>query len=289
MNLTVQGRTVSSADLEQIRQLIADQPAWSRRKLSQALCEHWDWRNGAGRWKDMATRTLLVKLHSRGLIQLPNRRQAPSNRMRRPLTPVRHPEEPPVKCSLAELGLLTVTEVSGDPAQREQLTAAVRAHHYLGYGGAVGQNLQYTVRSANGCLLACVVLGSAAWKCQDRDEFIGWTIEQRRRQLHRVVNNSRFLIRPSVVVPHLATWILGTIARRLSRDWQAKYGHGVDLLETFVEQERFAGTAYRAANWIKVGQTTGRTRQDRQRRIQAPRKDVYLHPLHRQFRARLCI
>jgi hypothetical protein len=288
MNLTVQGRIVSSADLEQIQRLIVENPAWSRRKLSQALCEHWDWRNGVGRWKDMASRTLLVKLHGRGLIQLPDRRQAPSNRMRRPSAPVCRPEEPPVKCGLARLGPLTVAEVSQEATQRRQLTATLREHHYLGYAGAVGQNLQYTVCAANGRLLACVVFGSAAWKCQDRDEFIGWTVEQRRHRLHRIVNNSRFLILPSVVVPHLASWILGTITRRLSRDWQAKYGHGVDLVETFVEHERFQGTAYRAANWVKVGQTTGRTRQDRQRRIEAPRKDVYLYPLHRQFRARLC-
>jgi hypothetical protein len=288
MNLMVQGRTVSVADLEQIRQLITQNPEWSRRKLSQALCEQWDWRNGAGQWKDMASRTLLVKLDSRGLIQLPERRQTPSNRMRpRPL-PVCQTEEPRIQCSLAQLGPLTVREVSQDPAQRGQLMTALRAHHYLGYAGAVGQNLQYVVCDTTGRLLACVVFGSAAWKCQARDEFIGWTIEQRRRQLPRVVNNSRFLILPSVVVPHLASWILGTIARRLSRDWQLKYGHGIDLLETFVEQGRFKGTAYRAANWIQGGQTTGRTRQDRQRQIQAPRKDVYLYPLHRRFRARLC-
>ncbi len=145
MNLMVQGRTVSVADLEQIRQLITQNPEWSRRKLSQALCEQWDWRNGAGQWKDMASRTLLVKLDSRGLIQLPERRQTPSNRMRpRPL-PVCQTEEPRIQCSLAQLGPLTVREVSQDPAQRGQLMTALRAHHYLGYAGAVGQNLQYVV------------------------------------------------------------------------------------------------------------------------------------------------
>jgi hypothetical protein len=285
MKLTVQGRTVNSADLEQIRRLLVENPAWSRRKLSQVLCERWGWRNEMGQWKDMASRSLLGKLHSRGLIQLPVRRQEPSNRMRQSGATVLFHEEPPVRCSLAELGLLIVAEVSRDLAQRRQVAAALRSHHYLGFAGAVGENLQYTVRDGSGRLLACVVFGAAAWTCQDRDEFIGWTVEQRRRHLHQVVNNSRFLILPSVVVRDLASWILGTIGRRLSWDWQAKYGHGVDLVETFVEQGRFQGTAYRAANWIKVGQTTGRTRQDRQRRIQAPCKDIYLYPLHRQFRA----
>jgi len=288
MNLTVQGRPVSPGDLDQIRGLIAENPAWSRRKLSQALCEAWDWRNAAGRWKDMASRTLMGKLHHRGLIQLPARRQKPSNRMRSTCGPTFPEELPPVRCGLAELGSLVVTEVSRDAADRRAVAEVLRTHHYLGFGGAVGENLQYAVRTGSGRLLACAVFGAAAWKCQDRDQFIGWSAEQRRRQLSRVVNNSRFLILPSVVVPHLASWILGTLGRRLSRDWQAKYGHGVDLVETFVEQERFRGTAYRAANWVKVGQTTGRTRQDRQRSIQAPRKDVYLYPLHRQFHARLC-
>ena len=288
MNLTVQGRPISPGDLEQIRRLIAQNPAWSRRKLSQALCEAWDWRNAAGRWKDMASRALMGKLHHRGLIQLPARRQKPSNRMRPTGGPTFLEELPPVRCGLAGLGSLVVTEVSRDAAGRREVAEALRTHHYLGFGGAVGENLQYAVRAGSGRLLAYAVFGAAVWKCQDRDQFIGWNAEQRRRQLQRVVNNSRFLILPAVVVPHLASWILGTLGRRLSRDWRAKYGHGVDLMETFVEQERFQGTAYRAANWVKVGQTTGRTRQDRQRSIQAPRKDVYLYPLHRQFRARLC-
>src|SRR5215207_1797866 len=203
MILMVQGRAISPGEVEQVRQLISDNPAWSRRKLSQALCEVWNWRNGAGRWKDMASRTLLVKLHDRGLIQLPARRQKPSNRMRPTHGPMLVEELTPLRCGLAELGSMVVTEVSRDPTQRREVAEVLRRHHYLGFGGAVGENLQYTVRKGSGRLLACVVFGAAAWKCQDRDRFIGWSLEQRRGQLNRVVNNSRFLIVPSVVVPHL--------------------------------------------------------------------------------------
>jgi hypothetical protein len=152
----------------------------------------------------------------------------------------------------------------------------------------VGENLQYIVRDGRERLLACLVFGAAAWKCQSRDQFIGWNLEQRRRNLGGLANNSRFLILPWVKVPGLASWALGSEARRLSSDWQAKYGHPLHALETFVEKERFAGTAYRAANWLRVGATTGRTRQDRSRLIAAPVKDIYLHPLHRKFRQRLC-
>jgi hypothetical protein len=156
-------------------------------------------------------------------------------------------------------------------------------HHYLGFKGAVGENLQYVVRDGQERPLACLVFGAAAWKCQDRDESIGWDAAQRQRHLPLLANNSRFLILPWVVVCGLGSWILGQISRRISQDWQAKYGHRVVLLETFVERARFEGTVYRAANWRKAGMTTGRTRQDRHTRIQAPVKEIYLYPLCRRF------
>jgi hypothetical protein len=156
--------------------------------------------------------------------------------------------------------------------------------HYLGFNGAVGENLQYVISDDQGRRLACLVFGAAAWKCQDRDQFIGWSSEQRERNLAFIANNTRFLILPSVRVRRLGSWILGQINRRLSQDWQAKYGHGLVLVETFVEQARFRGTVYRATNWQKVGATTGRTRQDRHTCIQVAVKDIYVHALCRRFR-----
>jgi hypothetical protein len=185
---------------------------------------------------------------------------------------------------LAQLGRLTVSEVSSQASERVWVRAALRQFHYLGFGGAVGENLHYVVRDGQGRLLACLVFGAAAWKCQGRDQFIGWSAQQRQRHLDLVANNTRFLILPWVKVPHLASWILGRISRRLTHDWQAKYGHDLVLLETFVERRRFRGTAYRAANWLAVGATTGRTRQDRHTCIQTPVKDIYLYPLRRDFR-----
>jgi hypothetical protein len=285
-SLVVQGRTVGELDLEMLRQWMGQNPGWSRRRLSQALATHWDWRNGAGQLKDMAARTFLLKLHQRGLIALPPRRQVPTNRMRCCSVGRENLEwdQRPIECGLAQLGVLTVSEVSSQIAERGAVKAALGQFHYLGFGGAVGENLQYVVRDGQGRLLACVVFGAAAWKCQDRDRFIGWSAPQRQRHLGLVVNNTRFLILRWVKVPHLASWILGQISRRLARDWQAKYGHGIVLLETFVERERFPGTAYRAANWLAVGVTSGRTRQDRHTCIQVPVKDVYLYPLRRDFR-----
>ncbi len=283
-HLTIQGRSLSGQALEELRQWVGANPRWSRRRLSLELATRWDWRNPAGQLKDMAARTLLVKLQQRGLIELPARRQVPTNRMRcgAPLA-ISEPAEP-IVCALADLQPLRVEEVSGRPAERAWIRGALAGFHYLGFGGAVGQNVQYLVRDGRERPVACAVFGAAAWKCQDRDRFIGWSAEQRQRNLGLIANNSRFLILPWAKVAHLGSWILGRVAGRIARDWRAKYGHPVVVLETFVERERFRGTVYRAANWQPVGVTAGRTRQDRHTRIQVAVKDIYVHPLCRGFR-----
>jgi uncharacterized protein DUF4338 len=272
--LTIQGRPLSPQGLEELRQWVGNNPHWSRWRLSRELATRWEWRNAAGQLKDMAARTLLVKLHQRGLIELPARRQVPTNRMRCGAQPTIIEPAEPIVCALADLQPLRVEEVSGRPAERAWLRGALSQFHYLGFGGAVGQNLQYLVRDGLHRPVACAVFGAAAWKCHDRDRFIGWSAEQRQSNLGLIANNSRFLILPSVKVPHLGSWILGRVAGRIARDWRAKYGHPVVLLETFVERERFRGTVYRAANWQPVGVTAGRTRQDRHTCIQVAVKDI---------------
>jgi hypothetical protein len=288
-SLIVQGRSLDRPELENLRQLLEEHPDWSRRRLSQELATRWDWRNGAGQLKDMATRTLLLKLEQRGLIQLPARRQIPTNRMRCPSRQLglAQSELAPLACPLPELGTLQVMEVSAQAAERAWIKTALSQFHYLGFGGAVGQNLQYVIQDRQGRRLACLVFGAAAWKCQDRDRFIGWSVDQRQRNLPLIANNTRFLVLPAVRVARLGSWILGQIARRLAGDWQLKYGQRIVLLETFVERARFAGTVYRAANWQRVGVTAGRTRQDRHTCLQAPIKDIYLYPLTGRFRETL--
>ena len=285
-NLTIQGRGLNPGDLHAIRQWLEQNPGWSRWRLSQHLATHWDWRNGAGQLKDMAARTLLMKLEQRGLIRLPPRRQIPTNRMRcgSPGTDRGEILPAPIRGALAELTGLQVREVSRQKAERSWVRTALGQFHYLGFSGAVGENLQYVVDDNQGRRLACLVLGAAAWKCQDRDRFIGWSAGQRERNLSLLANNTRFLILPGVQVPGLGSWILGQIARRIGEDWPAKYGREIVLLETFVERPRFAGTVYRAANWQHVGVTTGRTRQDRHTCIQVAVKDLYVYPLRRGFR-----
>jgi hypothetical protein len=286
--LVVQGRPVGENDLHDVRQLIAAHPDWSRWRLSQQLCAHWNWRNAAGRLKDMAARSLLVKLDQRGLISLPARRQAPTNRMRIAVRAPRHWDRTARDSSLEELGTLEVREVSAELAGREELRAALAQFHYLGFGGTVGENLQYLVLDRRGQMLAGLQFGSAAWKCRDRDQFIGWKAARREANLWRMTNNTRFLILPWVRVAHLGSWILGQVLRRVSTDWEGKYGHGVVLVETFVERDRFRGTVYQAANWQRVGETRGRTRQDRYTSLCVPVKEIYVYPLVRNFREVLC-
>ncbi len=279
----VQGREMTGADLEQIRELIRAHPGWSRRRLSEVLAREWDWRNAAGRLKDMAARSLLVKLDQRGWIQLPVRRWAATNRMRARVIARQLWDTTPLQATLAELGSLAVREVSSDTEGRETLAAALAEFHYLGYTGSVGENAQYVITQGSR-VLAGVLFGSAAWSCRDRDQFIGWSGEARARNLSLITNNQRFLLLPWVRIPHLGSWILARVLRRLTADWQAKYGHPILLVETFVERARFRGTVYRAANWRHVGATEGRTRQDRYSTLRVPVKDVYVYPLARNFR-----
>lgn len=282
----MQGRRLRPAELRDLRQWVGAHPHWSRWRLSRELATRWEWRNGAGVLKDMAARTLLVKLAQRGLIALPERRQVPTNRMRCGAAPALELPEPgpPIAGGVAQLGPLSLREVSAEPAARTWVKETLARFHYLGFGGPVGENLQYVVRDGAERPLACLVFGAAAWKCRDRDRFIGWTAGQRQKHLALVANNARFLILPWVRVPDLGSWILGRVAGRIARDWQAKYGHAVVALETFVEQGRFRGTVYRAANWQWVGVTAGRSRQDRHTCLRVPVKDIYLYPLRPGFR-----
>ncbi len=287
-NLVMQGRAIGPVELEQVRGLLTAHPDWSRYRLSRELCRVWNWRSLTGQIKDMAARALLLKLEERGWVALPARRCLSPNRMRhKQIRRLAHPSAP-ITGSLRELQPLQILELSREPEAGPVFDSLLHQHHYLGYTSAVGQNVKYLVRDRQGRALACLLFGAAAWQTRGRDAFIGWTPAQRQAQLPQVANNSRFLILPWVRVPELASHILGRVARRIAADWLGRYGHRVALLETFVERGRFRGTCYRAANWICLGQTQGRTRQDRQHTLQAPVKDVWVYPVQADFRKVLC-
>jgi len=286
-HLVIQGRQVRPEDVALIRDWLQAHPDANRTRLSPQLCEAWNWRNGAGRLKDMAARSLLLKLEARGEIQLPPRRTASVNHLRnRSAVDVQHePQliEGPL-CQVQPVAIQLVAEASPEGRLFQFL---LQHYHYLGLRNCVGENLKYLVRDRQGRVLACLLFGSAAWKAAARDQWIGWSPEQRAGRLSLLTNNTRFLILPSVRVPHLASHLLGRVAARLSADWQHKYGHPIYLLESFVEEPRFAGTCYRAAGWMQVGLTTGRTRNDDGRKPRVARKALYLKPLRADAHRRL--
>jgi len=288
----VQGRRIGSLEIAEIQALLAENPRWSRWRLSRVLAQRWQWYAASGQLKDMAARTLLFKLHERGLIALPQRRRAPITRCLDTgpeLFDFVRPE--PVAASLSALRPLRLEAVGPKEAAYRRWARYLSQHHYLSYRGPVGENLAYLVRSGTGVDLACLLFGAAAWQCAPRDRWIGWSATQRARGLPFIANNSRFLILPWVSVPHLASHILARVAQQIASDWQRRYHHPLYALETFVEPGRFRGACYRAANWIHVGQTTGRTRQSQRHRdhaVHAPVKDIYLYPLTADGRHRLC-
>jgi hypothetical protein len=285
---TLQGRPFGPPQLAHVQALLRSHPQWSRYRLSRELARDWNWRSTHGQLKDMAARSLLLKLAAQGWIGLPPRRRPSPTRAGRPrVAPGPVVAESPVLGALAPLLPLQLREVSSaaDQPLRVALEACLARYHYLGYRSRVGQNLQYWVCDGAERPVACVTFGAPAWQCAARDQWIGWSAGQRARHLGRIVNNTRFLILPWVRVPHLASHVLGAVCRRLRRDWAAKYQAPLGLVETFVDPQRFAGTCYRAANWLYLGQTRGRGRQGpRSDVLSTTIKDVYVWPVLRNFR-----
>ena len=273
----IQGRLVGKTELDWVRRLIAEHGEWNRKQLAQELCRQWNWCNGQGVWKDFAARSFLLKLEAQGEVVLPAvrrwRKRAPGAELA-----LEWAEPGEVKGCLQELRPVRVEVVSAGTVAAKRWARYMERHHYLGLHVG-GENVRYLVQDAQGRDLACLLFGAAAWKCAPRDRHLGITEAQRRAGLQMVANNTRFLILPWVRVPGLASHVLGQVARRVAADWQEKYGHGLQWLETFVERDRFAGICYRAANWQCVGQTTGRSCVDRHHTLQVPVKDVFIYKL----------
>ncbi|OFV88149.1 MAG: hypothetical protein A3J75_07130 [Acidobacteria bacterium RBG_16_68_9] len=280
------GRAITGSDLAEIRTLIAEHPQASRRSLSKKLCELWQWRQSNGALRDMVCRGLMLGLERRGLIELPPRRATPPNPLACRVRPQPASiERTPVRCRLSELGPLEFVQVRR--SQKEPLfNALIEEHHYLGYTQPVGEHLKYLVY-AGPRPVACVAWSSAPRHLEPRDRFIGWSARARRRNIRLVAYNTRFLILPWVSVEHLASHLLATMVRQLSADWQRLYGHPIYFAETFVDPERFAGTCYRAANWVHLGTTTGRGKDDQTHRANRSLKAVLGYPLDPRFRERL--
>lgn len=283
--MVIQGRLITPKDIRQISDLITSNPELSRWKISLKLCELWDWRNGRGILKDMACRSLLKKLDDRDYIKLPPLRRRVPNRMRDQSNNLSLlPALSKVK-TLDEAMPIELEVVKHGSFSWKLFSTLLARYHYLGYKGSVGEHIGYLLWDKEGNPLGCILFGAAAWKVKDRDEYIGWCEEERKRNLYKIVNNMRFLLLSQV--PNLASYVLGSICRRIQSDFEHKYGHEIVLLETFVESGRFLGTCYRASNWVYVGETQGRSRNDRHNKMSVPVKQIYLYPLGKNFREEL--
>jgi hypothetical protein len=280
--LTYRGREVTSADVTFIRKLIAKNPKASRRSLSLKLCRAWSWVQPNGAPRDMVCRGLMLELHRAGRIELPPARWKLRSPYLREAPAAVEVDHTPLSCRLAELGPLTFHQVRR--TKLEPLwSGLIEKHHYLGYTRPVGEHLKYMVYAGKRPV-ACFAWSSAPRHLGPRDGFIGWSAEARRRNIRFVAYNPRFLILPWIEVRHLASHLLGRMARMLPDEWERVYGHPVYFAETFVDPTRFRGTCYRAANWFYLGQTTGRGKDDQTNRPNRPLKDVLGYPLVKGFR-----
>ncbi len=284
--LRYRSREVTAAEVAFIRELLAADPRASRRALSRKLCEAWGWVQPNGAPRDMVCRGLLLALERAGHIELPPPRWAAIGRAargRRP--PAVEIDRTAMRGCLADFGTLEFRQVrrTGEESLFESL---IEVHHYLGYTPPVGEHLKCLVYAGDRPV-ACMAWSSAPRHLGPRDRFIGWSAAARRRNIHLVAYNTRFLILPWVEVPCLASHVLGRMARILPGEWQRVYGHPVYFAETFVDAARFRGTCYRAANWVWLGRTSGRGKDDHTYRANRPLKDIWGYPLVKDFRQRL--
>lgn len=276
---------LTEAIIKQINNIIEENPDWGRTRISKYLCELWDWRLPNGQLKDISCRDMLRALDKSGKILLPALIREPMSNISRNTEQMEH-DTTAIACGLSQLQPLSVNIVEGVERLAE-FKSLLAQYHYLSFNRTVGENMKYIVRSNSGAMLACLLFGSAAWSCRDRDAYIGWDRSKRSSRLQYLTNNTRFVVLPWVRVPCLASHVLALITKRLSDDWETVYGHGLLAVETFVECQRFKGTCYKAANWICVGRTTGRGRNDHQHAQALPIKDVYLLPLSHRWRENL--
>jgi Domain of unknown function (DUF4338) len=279
------GREFEKAELEQIRHLINEEGVRGRCHISRRVCEELRWFGPGGRLKEMACRVALLQMERDGLITLPAPLCKNHLAPRRPIPQTLFGEPgTEISCRVDQLGDIVLVPVKSSSPDGALWKELVDRYHYLGYKTAGGAQLRYLIRTQEGVLLGCLGFSAAAWKSAARDKWIGWNANAREKNLERVVDNSRFLILPWVRVKGLASKSLALAARTLPTHWERAYGYRPVILESFVEVDRFQGTCYRAANWVCVGQTQGRSKYDRHHEYSKPIKSIWLYPLSKNFK-----
>jgi len=280
------GRLFTLEEIAWIRDLIASNPQYHRFALSKVVAQKLHWLRPNGQLKDMTCRVAMLRMHRDGLISLPLPKKKKGNPSPSPKLSTASDPQRSISLPARDLGKLSLLPVSTkkDSSLWNEL---IQRYHYLGYKPLPGDQIRYFVFSSNGSLLAALGFGAAAWKVAPRDLFIGWSSQERLKNLHLIVNNARFLILPWVTSKNLASRILSSAVKQLPADWQASYNYQPVLLETFVQKNLFKGTCYKAANWIFLGQTQGRGKLDRFNKYSLPIKDIFVYPLCKSFQQKL--
>ena len=286
LGVKYRGRIATTEDVAFINNLIKDNPNDSRRALSIKLCKAWNWRQANGALRDMVCRGFMLELHRAGYIHLPAKKCSPNNPLVNRKTPEQiRIDQRPLSTSLKHVRPLRFCQVRRS-GKEKLFNSLMDKYHYLGYCQPVGEHLKYMV-FAGKRPVACLAFSSAPRHIGCRDKFIGWDAKSRQKNLSLMAYNTRFLILPWIDIKFLASHILAQLARILPKDWLSFYKHPVYYLETFVDTERFKGTCYKAANWVYLGKTTGRGKNDHTRRQNRTLKAVYGYPLAKDFRVKL--
>lgn len=276
------GRQLTTKDIKYIQNTIKDHSSRGRTYISRLLCKEWNWRQPNGRLKEYPARDLLLRLEENNLVKLPPSLRSRNNFKRRAFDqiPFFHKQDYIGKVKDYQEPIISLVRGSEKNYLWNYL---IHHHHYLGLQTLVGEHLKYLVY-INEHLVACLGWSSASWKVGSRDRFIGWDENTKKKNLYFVANNTRFLILPWIQIRHLASKILSRALKQLSNDWQKKYNHPLYLVETFIDNSRFKGTCYQAANWQYVGHSKGHSKKGNKYIYHGQSKAIYLYPLHRHFR-----
>ncbi|MCJ7688201.1 MAG: DUF4338 domain-containing protein [Clostridiaceae bacterium] len=287
MILTYRRKNIDTSDIHIIKKCIKDNPMKSRRWISQELCRIWDWRQDNGTLKDMVCRSLLTLLEKNGYIVQPPKKCSPPNPLQKRTPPIKITvDDTLIQVSLKQLAQIEIRKVRN--TKDEQLyNSLIHQFHYLSYTHPIGESIKY-MAFVNNRPVGCCGWTSPAWYIKCRDQFIGWSHENREKNLRFIAYNTRYLILPWIKVKFLASHLLSTIIRRISKDWEKAYNHPLHYLETFVDSQKFIGSTYKASNWIFLGQTKGLGKLSKTNRIDRSLKDVYGYPLSKNFREVLC-
>ena len=283
--LKIRGREITESDIKMIRKMVLKYYDKGRRHISREICHKWKWYQANGETKDMAGRYIMLFLERKGIIKLPPGIHNGNNEKKK-TKKIKLLEEP-LTGMVKDYGNIRI-ELMKSPEEYKYWNRVIHSYHYQGYQVIVGKFLKYTAY-IDDKPAAYLGWGSAAWAMSSREKWIGWSKEEKDKNLCGVVNNIRFLILPWVRVKYLASHLLGRVVKRIAADWKQKYGHPIYLLETFVERERFEGTCYKAANWKYLGETKGSAKRGSSHLFHGNIKKIFVYPLYKDFREKLTV